>query len=142
MARPIDLYAALPAITGKIELEYEGELQGAERVARDLLLKAFGMSYGERARGLQVDEIVQYFADGNLLTLPEDSSRAVLREMEKVPGLLAAAKKLESQTTPEALVAAGEFILEGLAGRRKIARGEESYSAPLERERERWGSGN
>jgi len=142
VARPIDLYAALPAITGKIELEYEGELQGAERVARDLLLKAFGMSYGERARGLQVDEIVQYFADGNLLTLPEGSSRAVLREMEKVPGLLAAAKKLESQTTPEALVAAGEFILEGLAGRRKIARGEESYSAPLERERERWGSGN
>jgi magnesium chelatase subunit I len=26
-----DLYAALPAITGKMELEYEGELQGAER---------------------------------------------------------------------------------------------------------------
>lgn len=142
VARPLDLYAALPAITGKIELEYEGELQGAERVARDLLLKAFGISYGERARGLQVDEIVQYFADGNLLTLPEGSSKAVLKEMEKVPGLIAAAKKLEPQTTPEALVAAGEFILEGLAGRRKIARGEESYSAPVERERERWGSGN
>lgn len=142
VARPLDLYAALPAITGKIELEYEGELQGAERVAKDLLQKAFGMSYGERARGLQVDEIVQYFADGNLLTLPEGSAKAVLKEMEKVPGLIAAAQKLEPQTTPEALVAAGEFILEGLAGRRKIARGEESYSAPIERERERWGSGN
>jgi magnesium chelatase subunit I len=142
VARPIDLYAALPAITGKIELEYEGELQGAERVARDLLQKAFGLAYGERARGLQVDEIVQYFADGNLLTLPEGSSMAVLKEMEKVPGLMAAAKKMEPQSTPEALVAAGEFILEGLAGRRKIARGEESYSAPIERERERWGSGN
>ncbi len=142
VARPLDLYAALPAITGKIELEYEGELQGAERVAKDLLLKAFGLSYGERARGLPVDEIVQYFAEGNLLTLPEGSSKAVLKEMEKVPGLIAAAKKLEPQSTPEALVAAGEFILEGLAGRRKIARGEESYSAPIERERERWGSGN
>ncbi|WP_299429093.1 sigma 54-interacting transcriptional regulator [uncultured Meiothermus sp.] len=142
VARPLDLYAALPAITGKIEMEYEGELQGAERVARDLLLKAFGLSYGERARSLQVDEIVQYFADGNLLTLPEGSAKAVLKEMEKVPGLMASAKKLEPQTTPEAQVAAGEFILEGLAGRRKIARGEESYSAPVERERERWGSGN
>ncbi|GIW28600.1 MAG: magnesium chelatase [Meiothermus sp.] len=142
VARPLDLYAALPAITGKIELEYEGELQGAERVAKDLLQKAFGLAYGERARGLQVDEIVQYFADGNLLTLPEGSAKAVLKEMEKVPGLIAAAQKLEPQTTPEALVAAGEFILEGLAGRRKIARGEESYSAPIERERERWGSGN
>lgn len=142
VARPIDLYTALPAITGKIELEYEGELQGAERVAKDLLLKAFAVAYGERARGLQVDEIVQYFAEGNLLTLPEGSAKTVLKEMEKVPGLIAAAKKLEPQASPEALVAAGEFILEGLAGRRKIARGEESYTAPVERERERWGSGN
>ncbi len=142
VTRPRDLYAALPAITGKIELEYEGELQGAERVAKDLLLKAFGMAFAERARGLSTDEVVQYFAEGNLLTLPEDSAHKLLAEMEKVPGLLAAARKLEPQGTPEALVAAGEFILEGLAGRRKIARGEESYSAPLERERERWGSGN
>jgi magnesium chelatase subunit I len=141
VARPIDLYFALPAITGKIELEYEGELQGAERVARDLLQKAFGMAYGERSKGLKTDEIVDYFTQGNLLTLPEDA-RGALREMERVPGLLEAARRLESHHTPEALVAAGEFILEGLAGRRKIARGEESYSAPIERERERWGSGN
>ncbi|MER3444977.1 MAG: magnesium chelatase, partial [Meiothermus sp.] len=141
VARPIDLYFALPAITGKIELEYEGEMQGAERVARDLLQKAFGLAYGERSKGLKTDEVVEYFAQGNLLTLPEDAKGA-LKEMEKVPGLLEAARRLESHTTPEALVAAGEFILEGLAGRRKIARGEESYSAPVERERERWGSGN
>lgn len=142
VARPVDLYSALPAITGKIELEYEGELQGAERVAKDLLLKAFGMAYGERARGLQVEDVTDYFASGNLLTLPEGPAKAILKEMERVPGLIAAAKKIESSTAPEALIAAGEFILEGLAGRRKIARGEESYSAPVERERERWGSGN
>lgn len=143
VARPLDLYFALPAITGKIELEYEGELQGAERVARDLLQKAFGLAYSERSRGLDVTAVVDYFAQGNLLTLPDGSSKTVLREMEKVPGLLAAAKKLAgSNPSPEMLVSAGEFILEGLAGRRKIARGEESYSAPVERERERWGSGN
>ncbi|PZA08541.1 MULTISPECIES: magnesium chelatase [unclassified Meiothermus] len=143
VARPIDLYFALPAITGKIELEYEGELQGAERVARDLLQKAFGLAYGERSRGLEVTPVVDYFAQGNLLTLPDGPSKTVLREMEKVPGLLAAAKKLAGgNPSPEMLVSAGEFILEGLAGRRKIARGEESYSAPVERERERWGSGN
>src|SRR5688500_3703410 len=34
--RVADVYAALPAITGKMELEYEGELQGADAVARDL----------------------------------------------------------------------------------------------------------
>src|SRR2546421_3074509 len=31
------VYAALPAITGKLELEYEGELQGAETIAKDLI---------------------------------------------------------------------------------------------------------
>jgi magnesium chelatase subunit I len=28
-----DVYAALPAITGKLELEYEGEMKGADHVA-------------------------------------------------------------------------------------------------------------
>ncbi|PYS05952.1 MAG: magnesium chelatase, partial [Acidobacteria bacterium] len=36
VARVSDVYAALPAITGKIELEYEGELKGADTIARDL----------------------------------------------------------------------------------------------------------
>src|ERR1051326_8420722 len=38
--RVTDLYAALPSITGKFELEYEGELKGAEQVARDLIRSA------------------------------------------------------------------------------------------------------
>ena len=38
--RVADLYAALPAITGKLELEYEGELKGGDHVARDLIRAA------------------------------------------------------------------------------------------------------
>lgn len=34
--RIADLYAALPAITGKLELEYEGELMGGAAIAREL----------------------------------------------------------------------------------------------------------
>ncbi len=30
-----DIYAAMPAITGKLELEYEGEMKGADNVARE-----------------------------------------------------------------------------------------------------------
>lgn len=137
VARPLDLYFALPAITGKIELEYEGEMQGAERVARDLLLKAFGMAYGERLRSLKTDEIVDYFAQGNLLTLPEGPNQAVLYEIDKVPGLLEAAQQVAGSAQPGQVVAAAEFILEGLAGRRKVARGEESYTAPTDSPRER-----
>src|SRR5438876_7801621 len=40
VARVSDVYAALPAITGKIELEYEGELKGADTIARDLIRQA------------------------------------------------------------------------------------------------------
>ena len=40
--RVTDIYAALPSITGKFELEYEGELRGAEQVARDLIRAAVG----------------------------------------------------------------------------------------------------
>ena len=38
--RVSDIYASLPSLTGKIELEYEGELKGAEVVARDLVRAA------------------------------------------------------------------------------------------------------
>jgi magnesium chelatase subunit I len=38
--RVADVYAALPAITGKIELEYEGELVGGATIAKDLIRRA------------------------------------------------------------------------------------------------------
>ena len=44
-------YAALPSITGKFELEYEGELRGAEQVARDLIRSAVGDGLHRHVRG-------------------------------------------------------------------------------------------
>src|ERR1700753_2116042 len=38
--RVSDLYAAMPGITGKIELEYEGEMRGADVVVRGLIRSA------------------------------------------------------------------------------------------------------
>jgi len=46
VARMTDVYAALPAITGKIELEYEGELKGGDAVSRELIRAA--VSNGNR----------------------------------------------------------------------------------------------
>ena len=34
------IYAALPAITGKLELEYEGEIKGADTIAREVIRTA------------------------------------------------------------------------------------------------------
>ena len=40
VARVGDIYAALPGITGKIELEYEGEMRGADTVVREIIRTA------------------------------------------------------------------------------------------------------
>src|SRR5215831_1353411 len=45
--RVLDLYSALPAITGKLELEYEGELKGGDTVAREIIRTAVGKVYNE-----------------------------------------------------------------------------------------------
>ncbi|WP_018462090.1 AAA family ATPase [Thermus oshimai] len=132
VARPLDLYQALPAITGKLELEYEGELQGAERVAREIVQKAFGLvlpRYKVRA-----EPILAYFEQGNLLTVPEGDLEEALRRLSEVPGLLEAATALAGTEEGGYLLSAAEFVLEGLVGRRKLARGEASYQA-AQRER-------
>src|SRR6185295_1800363 len=40
--RVSDVYAAVPSITGKLELEYEGELQGGDTIARELIRRSAG----------------------------------------------------------------------------------------------------
>ncbi len=127
VARPLDLYQGLPAITGKLELEYEGELQGAERVAREIVQRAFGMVLPRYH--LKTEPIVAHFEAGNLLTLPEGEVEGALEALAQVPGLLEAARALAGESAPEVLLSAGEFVLEGLVGRRKLARGEASYQA-------------
>ena len=45
MPRVSDIYAALPSLTGKFELEYEGELMGADNVARELIRASVGEAF-------------------------------------------------------------------------------------------------
>ena len=49
--RVSDVYAALPAITGKLELEYEGEMKGADYVGRELIRSAIAKTYDEYYTG-------------------------------------------------------------------------------------------
>ena len=48
--RVMDIYAALPSITGKLELEYEGELKGGDAIARELIRPAVGKVYDKYFR--------------------------------------------------------------------------------------------
>ncbi|HMV86474.1 MAG TPA: magnesium chelatase [Blastocatellia bacterium] len=135
-----DVYAALPAITGKLELEYEGEQVGAERIAKDLIRKACGEVFTERFSGIDFRQVMDHFNHGKTLTLSDAmTAEEALNQLRKVKGLLAAAQcgKLEDEQ-PGSLIVACELILEGLHSQKKLARNEErgkaSYGqAPPER---------
>ena len=147
-SRPIvrisDLYAALPAVTGKLELEYEGELKGAEAVARDVVKRAIGQVFGRRSAALDTDEVVGYFEADNHLRLPDEMPTAgLVHVLSQVPGLLEAARALTGGGGDDELAAAAEFVLEGLHARKLIARSEERGfgAASIEQEaapRRRW----
>ncbi len=126
--RVSDVYAALPAITGKLELEYEGELQGAETIAKDLIRRAAGETFEARVGGANVDDIVHWFDEGGALKIaPDDRSETLLEGFSAVPGLLELVEQvgLAGKKDPAALVSACELVLEGLVAEKRIARSEE-----------------
>ncbi len=122
-----DVYAALPAMTGKIELEYEGELIGGAAIARELVRRAADATFQARARNAFTDAIVIWFDEGRALQVGDDlPSRAMLNGFEAVPGLveLVHSSGLADAADPHATTAACELVLESLVARRKISRSE------------------
>ncbi|HET7791145.1 MAG TPA: magnesium chelatase [Gemmatimonadales bacterium] len=126
--RVSDVYAALPAITGKLELEYEGELQGADVVAKELVRRAAGATFESRVGGANVDDIVHWFDEGGALKVSADErSEACLQGFSVVPGLLDLVDRvgLAAKKDPATLVSACELVLEGLVAEKRISRSEE-----------------
>ena len=124
--RLADIYAALPAITGKIELEYEGELVGAAPIARDLIRRAADATLRERTDTLDLDEVVMWFDTGQALQVSDEASTAVARTgFAAVPGLIeqVTAAGLANGDDADSVVAC-ELVLEALVARRKISRSE------------------
>ncbi|OYV65522.1 MAG: magnesium chelatase, partial [Gemmatimonadetes bacterium 21-71-4] len=123
--RVSDLYAALPAITGKLELEYEGELVGGATIARELIRKAADETFEERAGGVNVDEIVMWFDEGGALQVADDAKAdVVLQGFDVVPDLLRIVHNTglaREDDAPQA-VAGCELVLEALVARRRISR--------------------
>ncbi len=129
--RVCDIYAALPMITGKIELEYDGELEGVEKIARELIALAAKEVFHARAGGVDVDEIVKYFESGGALQVSDDAtSHACVQGFAQVDGLfdLVAIVGLASDNAPVGVRAAAcELVLEALVAGRRISRSEGGY---------------
>ncbi len=96
--RMMDIYQMVPALTGKMELVYEGEQEGAVQVAKHLIGKAVNQVFktyfpdpqnksSKSARTLY-GSILAWFAQGEELNLTESlDDKAYIKEAQRVEGL-------------------------------------------------------
>jgi len=123
-----DIYAALPAITGKLELEYEGEMKGADHVSRELIRTAIAKTFDTYLHGVNLSQVVQWFDLGGEIQLSDNAAAAeVLEGLSQIQGLMEKLVKLNvgPKDSAETQVSAAEFVLEGLHAHKKIGRNEE-----------------
>jgi magnesium chelatase subunit I len=143
LPRIADIYAALPAITGKIELEYEGELVGGQAIARELIRRAADATFKARAGGVNLDDVIMWFDAGGALQVNDEvETKMVYQGFANVPGLFDAvhnvglAKKGDVPMT----AAACELVLEALVARKKISRSDTGrYGRAVNEQRKRPG---
>jgi magnesium chelatase subunit I len=126
--RPSDIYAALPSLTGKLELEYEGELRGADTVAREVIRQAMAKIFKRHFDNVPLHSVVQWFELGGTLKYsPQAPSEELFQQFRKIQGLLEKTQSLglKAKDDPSLLASGAEFILEGLHALKRLSRNEE-----------------
>jgi magnesium chelatase subunit I len=147
VARIGDLQAVVPAITGKVELVYEGEQEGPEKVAHHLLGLAIRNVFAElfpdpvKARmrvkagatsERSVDpyhDIVEHFEAAQCELLNGATNADHVEELRHVPGLIDLVRKRHSYLDEEEQLLWAEFVLHGLAEHSRIGRTQLAGSA-------------
>ena len=135
-----DIYAAVPSITGKFEMEYEGEMKGAETIAHELIRAAVrGVAEGYLGH-LDTRQVVEWFELGGSLQLADSTSaEELLKSTSLVQGLpeLAQAAGIPADASAPLLASGIDFVLEGLCALKKIGRsdggGYEATETPVRR---------
>ncbi len=128
VARVADVYSAIPSMTGKFELEYEGEMRGAENIARELIRAAVGKTFTKYFANVNFQTVVQWFEIGGELKVPANASSAeLLSQLKRIQGLFEHLESLGVRSKDDAAIqaSAAEFILEGLWAHKRINRSEE-----------------
>ncbi len=125
-ARLADLVGVIPAITGKIELVYEGELEGPIHVATKLIgsaVKTLFTQYfpdPEKVKKGKKENpylaITDWFMHGNTLDIIDGLSNAQYKKLlMDVPGLYETVKKNHPKALENQTLLLMEFVLHGLA---------------------------
>src|SRR5215218_7905568 len=113
--RVTDVYAALPSMTGKFELEYEGELKGADQVGRDLVRASVSNVFDGYFADADAKTIIEWFDLGGSLSLSHTTDAATrLKEASSVQGLVNLATSragIDRDAPVPAIAAAIDFLL-------------------------------
>ncbi len=131
-----DIYAALPGITGKIELEYEGEMRGADTVIREIIRTSVASIFDTHFPGVNTQQIEQWFNLGGTVQLNDAQAAAdSLKELQQIQGLFETLVplKITAKSAPETAVSAAEFLLEGMYAHKRISRAEERVFTAAEK---------
>lgn len=134
MVRIADFAGVIPAITGKVELVYEGEQEGPTNVAYSLLGKAIRSLFTEyfpdpqsfkksgrsqdakKAKPNPYQPIIDWFGNGNDLLIPDDAPDEEYRNsMYAVAGLHSTVKQFYPKADDMQAALLMEFLLHGLA---------------------------
>jgi magnesium chelatase subunit I len=133
--RVTDIYAALPAITGKFELEYEGELRGADNVAREIIRAAVGSVFSGIYVDADTSRVSEWFELGGTLQVDDTlSAEELLARTATVQGLheLARHGGVKAGAPKPVLASSVDFVLEGLYALKKISRSEDRRFSGIE----------
>jgi magnesium chelatase subunit I len=134
-----DIYTALPGITGKIELEYEGEMRGADTVIREIIRGSVAHIFDQYFADTDTQQIEQWFNLGGTVQLNDAQPAATsLAELKQIQGLIEKLEplKVNGKSSPETAVSAAEFLLEGMYAHKRISRAEERiFSAADKKQR-------
>lgn len=124
--RIADLYGVIPSITGKIELVYEGEQEGTQTVAHNLIGKAIRTTFKElfdnpsklkkKKENNPFNEVLEWFGSGNELDVMMDAGeQARASALRSVPGLDQVVKKYHPKSAGDERLLLMELVLHGLA---------------------------
>lgn len=121
-----DFLGVIPAITGKIELVYEGELEGPAKVANILVGKAVKTLMSQylpdperlkKSKGENpYSDIVNWFGAGNSISLPDNLPINEYKNLlNSIPGLKNVIKQFHPRLSENQQLLLMEFLLHGLA---------------------------
>lgn len=128
-----------PALTGRMELSFEGEELGSAEVARRIRRDTYLAVISDYFTENELNAVTDFFEVGGSVTL-HVNMRATerLEALQSVPGLLDAAKQFATSTDEERggtvhygnLISGAEFILEALVAVGVLDRVQARYHTP------------